>query len=686
MKITLSLSTLFFSAISFCQTFNGTGGNILDNQTLTKNLTVSGLPTILNQNTFGLEQVCLDIDHTWDADVTVTLQSPDGTQIILFTGIGGDGNDFNNTCLRSDVTTQIATQGAPFNGTFKPMNSLGIANNGQNPNGVWKLLVNDNASGDQGTLNNWSITFGSNPAEYVPFTESNLPIVLINTNNQSIPDEPKLQAGMKIIDNGLGNMNHVSDAPNAYNNLIGIERRGSSSGSFPQKSYGFETRDINGTQKDTIILEMPEEHDWILYAPYDDKTCMRNIITYELANQMGHYASRTKLCELIINGQYQGIYVVMEKIKRDGDRVDISKLLETDISGDDVTGGYIFKIDKTTGNNNDGWVSGFPSETGSNINFIYHYPKSDVIVPQQQDYIQAYVDSFETALAGPDFTDPVLGYKNFSVPETFIDFFILNEISKNVDGYRLSTYIHKEKDSKGGKLRMGPMWDFNLAWWNADYCDGNVSTGWAYEFGDVCGGDGFQIPTWWSRLLEDEWYQDELKCRWTTLRQGMLSNDSLFAKIDSLALYMDLAKDRHFEQWPILGVYTWPNPSPIPADYPEEIIALKTWIISRATWLDNNIPGTCHLGLVENEIASVNAYPNPFTDQIRVSWFSAGLNDAAIVVYDMHGKVMATEQVLSNYGMNEVQLNNFNQDLSSGMYWIEIQEGTSVSRIKVVKN
>jgi hypothetical protein len=376
----------------------------------------------------------------------------------------------------------------------------------------------------------------------------------------------------------------------------------------------------------------------------------------------------------------------MEKVKRDGDRVDISKLLETDISGDNVTGGYIFKIDKTTGNNNDGWVSDFPSETGNDINFIYHYPKSDVILPQQEDYIQAYVDSFETALDGPNFADPVLGYKNFSVPETFIDFFILNEISKNVDGYRLSTYLHKEKDSKGGKLRMGPMWDFNLAWWNADYCDGNVSTGWAYEFGDVCGGDGFQIPTWWSRLLEDEWYQDELKCRWTTLRQGMLSNDSLFAKIDSLALYMDLAKDRHFEQWPILNEYTWPNPSPIPADYPEEITALKTWIISRATWLDNNIPGTCHLGLVENEIASVNAYPNPFSDKINISWFSAGLNDANIRVYDMQGKLMASEEVLSNYGMNELQLSNFSQELNAGMYWIEIQEGTSVSRIKVVKN
>lgn len=686
MKITLLPVALFFSSFSFSQTFNGNPGNIQDNQTLTRTVNVSGLPNSINQTSFGLEQVCLDINHTWDSDVTVTLQAPDGTQIILFSDIGSDGDNFSNTCLRSDASESITTQNPPFTGTFKPANSLGFANNGQNPNGAWKLLVNDNQSGDEGTLNSWSITFGNDPATYTQLVQSNLPIVLLNTNNQAIPDEPKIQAGMKIIDNGPGNINHVTDFPNAYNNLIGIERRGSTSGQFPQKSYGFETRDINGTQKDTVILGMPEEHDWILYAPYDDKTCMRNILTYELANQMGHYASRTRACELVLNGQYQGIYVMMEKIKRDSGRVDIAKLQVTDISGDQLTGGYIFKIDKTTGNGGDGWTSNYASETGSDIDFLYHYPKSDEIMPQQQAYIQAYVDSFETALASPNFANPALGYRRFSEPGTFMDFFILNELSKNVDGYRLSTFIHKEKDSKGGKLRMGPMWDFNLAWWNADYCDGNVSNGWAYQFGDVCGGDASQIPTWWGRMLEDQWYQDELKCRWTTLRQGMLSDDSLFAKIDSVALLLDQAKDRHFDQWPILGVYTWPNPSPIPQTYAEEINAIKSWIITRATWIDNNLPGTCHLGLIENEIASLNAFPNPFSDEISVSWFSAGLSNAEIKMFDIQGNVISAKTFASNYGMNTMQLNDFKQEVSSGIYWIEIQEGSSVSRIKVVKN
>lgn len=685
MKAILSSLALAISTLSCAQTFNGTSGNILDNQELINTVTVSGLPTGINQTTFGLEQVCLSITHTWDADVTATLEAPDGTQIVLFSAVGGNGDNFSGTCFRGDATVSIVTQNAPFSGTFKAINPLGIANNNQDPNGDWKLHIFDSASGDEGTLDSWSITFGSNPATHQPFSSSNLPIVILNTNNQAIPDEPKIQAHMKIVNNGPGNINHVTDFPNAYNNLIGIERRGSTSGDFPQKSYALETRDVNGTTKDTVLLGLPIEHDWILYAPYNDKTCMRNILTYELANQMGHYASRTILCELVLNDQYQGIYVLMEKIKRDPNRVAIAKMLPTDISGDNVTGGYIVKIDKTTGVSSDGWNSNYTASDSTPIHFLYHYPKPTDIQPQQRDYIQAYIDSFETALASPSFTDPNTGYRKYSVPETFIDFLILTEISKNVDGYRLSTFLHKEKDSKGGKLRMGPMWDFNLAWWNADYCAGYDYTGWQYDFTSTCPGGEWQIPTWWSRLMEDPWFQDEVKCRWTILRQGVLSNTALFAKIDSIAQYIAVPKDRHFEQWPLLGIYTWPNPSPIPTDYSGEIAAIKEWVTNRTSWIDSSLTGTCHLGLINEEIASLAVYPNPFNDALTVSWFSTGTSDASITLFDIQGNRVSYTKKSSSYGMNTYKASDFNM-LSTGIYWIEIREGAAVSRVKVVKN
>lgn len=683
------LSTLVIISFTFklsAQTFYGNSGLILDNQTLTKNLSVSGLPNNINQVSFGLEQICLNINHTYDADLTIKLIAPDGTIIKLIDNNGGSGNNFSNTCLRSDVSTSIASGSAPFSGIYKPIEQIGLINNGQNPNGTWQLEVRDNSTNDQGTLNNWTLTFGTNPATATTFSSSNLPLVIINTpNNQNIPDEPKLQASMKIIDNGLGNINHLTDFPNAYNKLIGIEQRGSSSGGFPQKSYGFETRNTDGSILDTIILGMPMEHDWILYAPYNDKTCLRNNITYDLSSKMGHYAAKSKLCELVVNGQYQGIYYLMEKIKRDQNRVDIAKLLPTDNSGDELTGGYIFKIDKTTGNSNIAWTSNYPAADGSPINFQHHYPTYDVITPQQNAYIHSYVDSFENALNGPNYTDPLIGYRKYIKHKSFIDFMLLNEISKNVDGYRLSSFLHKEKNSNGGELRMGPVWDFNLAWWNADYCNGNLSTGWAYEFGNVCTG-GFQVPTWWEIFMSDPWFQEEVKCRWTSLRQGVLSRDSLFHFIDSVALYIDEAKDRHFEKWPILGTYTWPNPSPIPADFAGEITALKQWIDDRTAWMDQNLPGICHLSLAENTVFNnLSLYPNPVEESFTIELFASNPSELSLKICALNGAENATlSGIPLVYGSNKVHVDLADFNLPAGVYFVTLVSNQETKQLKFI--
>jgi hypothetical protein len=307
-------------------------------------------------------------------------------------------------------------------------------------------------------------------------------------------------------------------------------------------------------------------------------------------------------------------------------------------------------------------------------------------MPQQAAYIQTYVDSFETAVNGPNFTDPVLGYRNFTEPQTFIDFLILNEISKNVDGYRLSTYLHKEKDSKGGKLRMGPVWDFNLAWWNADYCEGSTTTGWAYEFNDVCGSDSWTIPTWWDKMMQDPWFQEELKCRWTTLRQGMLSEDSLFHFIDSVATYIDDAKDRHFELWPILGIYTWPNPSPLPIDYAGEITALKTWIQLRTQWLDANIPGICHLGLDEgSSISHCSVVPNPFESQFELKFFATSPSKGNIFLEDLNGRIIHSSELDIHYGDNSMMMEPTTA-LPDGVYFVRIVAGSNTQVVKVLKH
>jgi len=437
------------------------------------------------------------------------------------------------------------------------------------------------------TITNYSPT----PSWFQPpfiFTASNLPIVVINTNSQTILDDPRIVCDMGIIDNGFGTINLISDPFNDYNGKISIEYRGSSSQSFPKKPYALETQDLIGNNNNVSLLGMPVENDWILYAPYSDKALMRNFLTFDLGRKMGHYAPRTVYCELVINGDYKGIYILMEKIKRDNDRVDIAKLDADDLAGDSLTGGYIIKVDKYTGTGGVDWLSDFPNIGGGSLYIQYHYPQATALQPQQLNYIEQYVDSFEYALNGPNFTDTSIGYAKYIDVNSFIDFYIINELSKNIDGYRLSTYMHKDKESKGGKLTMGPFWDFNLAFGNANYCSGGITSGW-----EVNGGCGDSNPFWFERLLDDTLYQNKLKCRWEYLRVRSFHQDSLFNFIDSVALYLDDAQQRNFQQWPTLGTYVWPNYY-VGSTYQDELNFFKTWIGDRLVWIDNNLGGNCY--------------------------------------------------------------------------------------------
>lgn len=688
-KRILLVSALLFT--TFCgqsQTYtSSTGGAIPDCGALTTfPLTVSGLTPATIDTVFGLESICFNITHTWDADLNISLQAPDGTIIDLSMGNGWDGDNYTNTCVDGYAIPSIVGQYAPFTGLYRAQGFIGGFNNGQNANGVWKLLIQDTYCADAGNLLNWSITFGNTPAKPFNYTSSDLPIVVINTSGVAIPNEPKIAAHMGIIYNGPGVRNFMTDPFNNYNNNIGIELRGSSSAGFPQKTYGVETLDVTGVQKDTMLLGMPEENAWILYAPYDDKTCLRNVLTYDIANKTGHYASRTKFCELVLNGQYQGIYVLMEKVKRDSNRVDIAKLTAVDLSGDELTGGYIIKVDRDDGPGSY-WTSSYPAVDGSAVNFVHVYPENGVIQTAQRNYIMNYVDTVEDVLASPTFADPVNGYRKYIGVNSFIDYFILNEVSKNVDGYRLSTFFFKDKMSKGGKLKAGPAWDFNLAWWNADYCGFDNYSGWAYDIGSVCPG-GWQPNFWWSRLLQDPAYTFDLRCRWEELRLTTLSIPVLNNYVDSLATYIDEAQGRHFEAWPILGIYTWPNPSPIPADYPGEIAAIKTWITNRITWLDTNIPGNCNIGINETVLNENNfkVFPNPFSQSFTLTFYLPHEQNLNIELCDVTGRIIQRlERTNFLEGENAVTLDLGSGALKNGLYLLNIRTQSGVLVKKLAK-
>ena len=424
--------------------------------------------------------------------------------------------------------------------------------------------------------------YGETPSwfqEPIIFNQSNLPIFIIDTYGEPIPDEPRIPAYLGIINNESG-INFIDDAFNDYDGHITIERRGNSSQWQPKIPYRFETVTEDGGNNNVSLLGLPEENDWVLYAPWSDKSFIRNVLTYQLSHEMGRYASRTRYCELYLNGEYQGIYVLMEKIKRDDNRVNISTLNPDEISGDDVTGGYILKFDwYSTGGN----IGGFYSEEGSFYN--YHYPKPDEIVEEQENYIQQYINNFEDTMNSYTYNDPVSGYPSLMDVDSFIDLIILQELSKNVDAYRLSTYIYKDKDGIDGRLIAGPIWDINHGYGNCDYGETWLNDGWLLEYNPE-GGD--QIAFWWGILWQDETFQNQFSNRYTELHSTVLSEENIFGVIDSIANYLGPAVDRNFAKWPILGTYVWPNYQ-VFNTYEEEINYLKTWTTDRILWLDSQV-------------------------------------------------------------------------------------------------
>jgi subtilisin-like proprotein convertase family protein len=567
------------------QTFNGGGGPIPDDGNMASfEIPVSGLPNQINSDNFGLMSVCVRLTHTWNADLWLSLRAPDGKVMTLFAGVGGDTDGFDNTCLSGNETVSIYQGSFPYTGSFRPFDDMGELNDGQNPNGNWTLEILDTyAFADEGTLFDWNITFGDQPCKPYKIDSTDLPIIRIYTGGQLIQNEPKTEATMRVLDNGPGQTNYPEQANAAYEGPVGIEIHGNSTQGFPKKSYDLELRDSAGNDLEIPLLGLPDASDYVLGANFSDKTLMRNALTYKLARSIDEYAPRTRFCHVYVDANYRGVYALTEKIRRGKDKVDIPKLTVTDTAGVELTGGYIVKIDWS---NSPGWNSQF-SQPNSPDNYTYFqhvYPRADEILPQQATYIRDYIDSFEVALHGDDFQDAQLGWRHFADEKAMMDYLFINEMSRNIDGYRLSTYFYKQRDDKGGKLHMGPVWDYDLAWYNADYCDGFLTTGWAYNINYVCEGGG--VPFWWEKLMLDTVFTQNMACRWQTLRNAQLSRTQIFHLIDSMATVLERGQTENFHYWPILGAYIWPNPGDLPTTYAGEITKLKSWISGRLVWLD----------------------------------------------------------------------------------------------------
>lgn len=340
-----------------------------------------------------------------------------------------------------------------------------------------------------------------------------------------------------------------------YQGPIGIKLRGNSSLSFNQKKYTIELRDTMGNELDAPLLGMPAHSKWVLLAPYNDVSMVRDPLAFQLWRDMGHWGPRTRMAELTFNGEYRGIYILAEAIKRGSDRINIAKLKKTDTQGRDITGGYILRID--TYNADD---ATFPSKVPgigegcmtSQITWSCIYPKKKKLQPQQLQYIEQFVDSMELTIQSDHFTDRRWGYSRFIDVPSFVDYFIHTELSLNADGYKRSAYFYKEKlaaDGTEGKLVAGPVWDYNLAYGNCNFCNADKIDAWCFE-----GGSTQPTPALWQRLLQDPEFRKAVKKRYKELRRGILSNDAINSYIDRHAQLIADGIDRHFKTYPELLV------------------------------------------------------------------------------------------------------------------------------------
>ena len=340
-----------------------------------------------------------------------------------------------------------------------------------------------------------------------------------------------------------------------YDGAIGIKLRGNSSLSFNQKKYTIELRDENGKEKDFSLLGLPANSDWVLLAPYNDVSMMRDPMAFQLWRDMGHWGPRTEMVELYVDDDYRGIYILSEAIKRGEQRVNVSKLKKTDIEGRELTGGYILRIDAydeddaTFASKVPGIGEGIMT---SQIVWSCIYPKKKNLQEEQLAYIKAFVDSVELTIQSEHFTDPRWGYARFIDVPSFVDYFIHTELSLNADGYKRSAYFYKEKDKEDGsigKLFAGPVWDYNLAYGNCNFCNANNIEAWCFE-----GGNTQPTPALWQRLLQDPSFRKAVKKRYKELRKGILSDEAIGKYIDAQAKLLQPYVDRHFKKYPELLV------------------------------------------------------------------------------------------------------------------------------------
>jgi hypothetical protein len=313
------------------------------------------------------------------------------------------------------------------------------------------------------------------------------------------------------------------------------------------------------------MLGMPADKSWVLLANYSDKTLMRNYLAFEFSRRFGlAYTPQSHFVEVYLNGAYNGNYLLTELIQVDEHRLNIDELEKSDVADDLISGGYLLEIDERK--DADHWFL-----SGKNIPFAIKSPED--IAPEQLEYIQHYIQATEDAIFAENFTDPQEGYAKYIDVESFINWYLVNEITKNTDAkFAKSVFMYKPRN---GKLFMGPVWDFDIGIGNVNYGAGKQAEGWY-----------IRDASWFQRLFDDPAFSQKVKDRWNELINKEIK--VVMNEIDKTAAYLEVSQTQNFNLWEILNKEVWPNPV-VTGSYEGEVKYMKTWLNTRIDWMDNEL-------------------------------------------------------------------------------------------------
>lgn len=490
---------------------------------------------------------------------------------------------------------------------------------------------------------------------------SNLPLMIISTEGRSIstaaPGTPRTRAAVAVIDTFRGRSSLQGKAE--FHGLAEIEIAGQTSAGFPKLPYRLEIQDAMQNDQDVSLLGMPADSDWRLRNPWNDKTLMNDFLAYELFEQMGHYSSRRKFVEVFVDtgggrlsypGDYIGVEMLCEHIKVNNDRVDIDEITPEATNAPAVTGGYIFKKDKDSPgdlNFSTAGGGGFPGQalklhepkpnslrtTGFGTTTSWPGPGYTRSGTNQMNYLQSYLNRMETAMYATDWLTRTgtNHYSHYLDVDSFVDLHWIVEFTKQIDGYRLSSFFTKPRD---GKVKAGPIWDWNLSYGNANYLHGGLTNGWYWA--DQTDGMTANEHIWLRRLINgaasmgannafgpggDPDFNQKIADRWSVLRTNQCSLTNTLERIDELSTMLSEAAAR--DLWSkyrsqLIGVYTWPNPD---GDGPQErdvdyvrpvnylgtnatsiIWQMKRWMTGRFNWIDSQFTPVPTLSAVDGMV------------------------------------------------------------------------------------